>query len=130
MTDYLRMSGLYWGYTTLDLINQGKLLDTEEIVKFVQECQDSESGGISASLGHDPHILYTLSAIQILSIVNRLDVIDVEKVVKYITSLQQPDGSFAGDKWGEIDTRFSFCAVMCLSLLVGRQLALMGYLFK
>lgn len=22
-----------------------------------------------------------------------------------------------GDKWGEIDTRFSFCAVMCLSLL-------------
>lgn len=24
---------------------------------------------------------------------------------------------FAGDKWGEVDTRFSFCAVMCLSLL-------------
>lgn len=25
--------------------------------------------------------------------------------------------SFPGDKWGEVDTRFSFCAVMCLSLL-------------
>lgn len=23
----------------------------------------------------------------------------------------------AGDIWGEVDTRFSFCAVMCLSLL-------------
>lgn len=47
-----------------------------------------------------------------------MDAIDVEKVIKYVSSLQQSDGSFAGDKWGEIDTRFSFCAVMCLSLLV------------
>jgi geranylgeranyl transferase type-2 subunit beta len=26
-------------------------------------------------------------------------------------------GSFAGDEWGEIDTRFSYCAVAALSLL-------------
>ena len=31
--------------------------------------------------------------------------------------LQQEDGSFAGDEWGEIDTRFSYCAVCCLSIL-------------
>lgn len=31
--------------------------------------------------------------------------------------LQQPDGSFFGDKWGEVDTRFSYCAVSCLSIL-------------
>lgn len=31
--------------------------------------------------------------------------------------LQRPDGSFCGDKWGEVDTRFSFCAVACLSLI-------------
>jgi geranylgeranyl transferase type-2 subunit beta len=34
-----------------------------------------------------------------------------------VASLQQPDGSFAGDRWGEIDTRFSYCALSCLSLL-------------
>lgn len=28
-----------------------------------------------------------------------------------------PAGSFAGDEWGEIDTRFSYCALSCLSLL-------------
>lgn len=28
-----------------------------------------------------------------------------------------PDGSFKGDEWGEIDTRFSYCALACLSLL-------------
>ena len=34
-----------------------------------------------------------------------------------VSSLQQPDGSFAGDEWGEIDTRFSYCALLCQSIL-------------
>jgi geranylgeranyl transferase type-2 subunit beta len=37
--------------------------------------------------------------------------------VRYVASLQQADGSFAGDEWGEIDTRFSYCALSALSLL-------------
>lgn len=49
---------------------------------------------------------------------DRIDAIDVEGVVKYVKSLQNPDGSFTGDKWGEVDTRFSLCAVATLSLLV------------
>jgi geranylgeranyl transferase type-2 subunit beta len=32
-------------------------------------------------------------------------------------SLQNPDGSFSGDHGGEIDTRFSYCAISCLKLL-------------
>jgi geranylgeranyl transferase type-2 subunit beta len=53
-----------------------------------------------------------------------LDVINVDHLVQYVRSLQQPDGSFCGDKWGEVDTRFSFCAVACLSLLVCMELFL------
>lgn len=35
-----------------------------------------------------------------------------------ILSLQSPTtGSFAGDEWGEMDSRFSYCAVSALSLL-------------
>ena len=34
-----------------------------------------------------------------------------------ILSLQQPSGVFAGDSFGEIDTRFSYCALNALSLL-------------
>jgi geranylgeranyl transferase type-2 subunit beta len=34
-----------------------------------------------------------------------------------VTSLQLPDGSFAGDRWGEVDTRFSYCALLTLSLV-------------
>ena len=52
--------------------------------------------------------------------------VNVEGVVQYVTSLQNEDGSFSGDKWGEVDTRFSFCAVACLALLVGLSLSLSG----
>jgi geranylgeranyl transferase type-2 subunit beta len=89
-------------------------------------------GGFAGNIDHDPHMLYTLSAVQILAIVNKLDRIDKDKVAscillirqlttrhRHITiidydmicasidvvSLQQPDGSFLGDKWGEVDTR-------------------------
>ena len=34
-----------------------------------------------------------------------------------ILSLQQESGVFAGDQFGEIDTRFLYCAVNALSLL-------------
>jgi geranylgeranyl transferase type-2 subunit beta len=29
----------------------------------------------------------------------------------------QPDGTFTGDKWGEIDTRFAFCALQAMAIL-------------
>lgn len=117
ITDYLRMSGMYWGLTALELMDKSDKLSKAEVFDFIKKCQDPDSGGISASLNHDPHLLHTLSAIQILCMYNKVDVIDKEGVVKYVASLQQLDGSFSGDKWGEIDTRFSFCAVATLSLL-------------
>ena len=66
---------------------------------------------------HDPHILYTLSALQVLALYNELSVVDADLVVRYVASLQQSDGSFSGDQWGEIDTRFSYCALSILSIL-------------
>lgn len=87
-------------------------------MQFISACQH-ECGGISASIGHDPHILYTLSAVQILTIYDAIDknIVNTNKIVSYIKSLQQPDGSFYGDKWGEVDVRFSFGAIATLSLL-------------
>ncbi|XP_059621922.1 geranylgeranyl transferase type-2 subunit beta [Phlebotomus argentipes] len=117
MTEFLRMSGIYWGVTALDLMGELDKIDRDTVVEFVRKCQCPVTGGIAACDGHDPHILYTLSAVQILCIYDCLHEIDTEAVVKYVQSLQQPDGSFFGDKWGEVDTRFSFCAVATLALL-------------
>ncbi|XP_076299117.1 geranylgeranyl transferase type-2 subunit beta isoform X1 [Lasioglossum baleicum] len=115
-TEHIRMSGMYWGLTALDLMGKLEQINRNEVFEFIAQCQ-AESGGIAATLQHDPHILHTLSAVQILCIYDALDVIDVEKVVKYVKERQQPDGSFTGDIWGDVDIRFSFCAVATLALL-------------
>jgi geranylgeranyl transferase type-2 subunit beta len=82
------------------------------VVTMVSRC--CRFGG---NVNHDPHLLYTLSALQILALYDELSVVDVELVVNYVASLQQPDGSFFGDKWGEVDTRFSYCALSIMSIL-------------
>ncbi len=62
-------------------------------------------------------MLYTLSALQILILYDSLHIIDKERIINFVCNLQQSDGSFCGDKWGEVDTRFSYCALSILSIL-------------
>uniref|UniRef100_A0A672RJJ7 Geranylgeranyl transferase type II subunit beta n=1 Tax=Sinocyclocheilus grahami TaxID=75366 RepID=A0A672RJJ7_SINGR len=80
LSEYLRMSGIYWGLTVMDLMGQLSRMNREEIIEFIKSCQH-DCGGISASIAHDPHLLYTLSAVQILSLYDSINVIDVDKVV-------------------------------------------------
>ena len=70
MTEYLRLSGMYWGLTVMDLMDSLHLMDKEDVLDFVRQCQ-TEGGGFGASIGHDPHILYTLSAIQVRTSIKR-----------------------------------------------------------
>lgn len=65
MTEFLRMSGIYWGITALDVLGHLNRIDKNEILEFVKRCQCQITGGFSPCEGHDPHILYTLSAIQV-----------------------------------------------------------------
>jgi prenyltransferase beta subunit len=55
--------------------------------------------------------------LQILALYGAIDRIDKDLVCRYVAGLQQRDGSFFGDEWGEVDTRFSFCSLATLSLL-------------
>ena len=130
VTEHLRMSGIYWTYAALSLLVQrpeaDKVLgvtsapsdDRPSIVDWVLKCYVKANGGFGGNLGHDAHILYTLSALQILVMADYdLKQLPTEDIVKFIVSLQQEDGSFVGDQWGEVDTRFSYCAISALSLL-------------
>ena len=86
----------------------------------MKDCFHCDCGGFGPFPQHDPNLLSTLSAVQIAAIYDLIDdkdILDVASIVSYVKSLQQKDGSFAMDKWGEIDTRFSFCAVATLALL-------------
>lgn len=73
------MSGIYWGLTTMHLISAGEQMRSEEIAEWVMKCQHS-SGGFGGSIDHDPHMLYTLSAVQILAILDRMELIDKDQV--------------------------------------------------
>eukprot|EP01135_Chromosphaera_perkinsii_P000997 Nk52_evm11s156 gene=Nk52_evmTU11s156 len=119
VTEHLRMGGLYWTCTAMGLCGALELMDREGIVAFVQASWDQESGGFGAAPGHDAHLLHTLSAVQIAAIYDEYDKINIDKIVGFVKSLQLPDGSFKGDlsEAIEIDSRFSFCAIHCLSLL-------------
>ncbi|KAK4500379.1 hypothetical protein PRZ48_008568 [Zasmidium cellare] len=122
LTEHLRISGIYWGLTALHLLGQPEALPREGLLDFVFSCLH-ENGGFGAAPGHDPHMLYTCSSVQILAMTDGFS--DLEKrlpngkmkIAKYIASLQQPNGTFAGDVWGETDSRFLFCGFLALSLL-------------
>ncbi|KAL1533169.1 Geranylgeranyl transferase type-2 subunit beta 1, variant 2 [Salvia divinorum] len=105
--EHLRLNGAYWGLTTLDVLGKLDAVDQDEVVSWIMQCQD-QSGGFGGNIGHDPHLLYTLSAIQVLALFDKIDVLDIEK---------NEDGSFFGDIWGETDTRFSYIAICSLALL-------------
>ena len=81
------------------------------ILDFVFECYDEISGGFGGNKHQDGHMLYTLSAIQILALADCLSdpkFISIRpRVILFIQNLQQDDGSFAGDEWGEVDTKAS-----------------------
>ncbi|KAK7822549.1 geranylgeranyl transferase type-2 subunit beta 2 [Quercus suber] len=77
LMEHLRMSGAYWGLTTLDLLEKLDTVDVDKVVSWVMKCQHESD----------------------------------------VAGLQNEDGSFSGDIWGEVDTRFSYIAICCLSIL-------------
>lgn len=137
VTEHLRVSGVYWSLAALSLLrNEGEVdelmgltkpINREKtrssIVDWVFQCYNPRVGGFGGNCSgenpHDAHLLYTLSALQVLAMANSLDDERLHKdaVVNYVSSLQNEDGSFSGDEWGEIDTRFTYCAFSCLALL-------------
>ena len=102
------------------------------IVDWIDTCFDETTGAYGGDTGQDGHVLYTLSALQVLAMADCLDrVPNKERVVHFLASLQQPDGSFVGDASmssssssssytataAEVDTRFTYCALSALSIL-------------
>ena len=65
MTEFLRVSGIYWCLTAMDLIGQLDRMNKTEILDYVMSCFDKDSGGFRPAVNHDPHLLYTLSAVQV-----------------------------------------------------------------
>lgn len=55
----------------MHLLGRPDALPREETIAFVLSCQH-ENGGFGAAPGHDSHLLYTVSAVQVLVMVDAL----------------------------------------------------------
>jgi hypothetical protein len=72
MTEHLRLNGIYWGLVALHLLRHPEALPRDETIKFVLSCQ-KENGGFAPAPNHHAHMLYTVSAVQILAMVDGFD---------------------------------------------------------
>lgn len=79
LTEHLRLNGLYWGLTALHLLGQPDALPRNEVLDFVLSCLH-DNGGFGAAPGHDAHLLYTVSGVQILATLDAFT--DLEDRVK------------------------------------------------
>lgn len=122
LSEHLRLNGVYWGLTALCILDSKETFQREEVIQFVMSCWDNRTGGFGPFPKHDAHMLSTLSGLQILLTYDAINLIteDSEKldsVVQFIKGNQLPDGSFQGDRFGEVDARFSYNALSALSIL-------------
>ncbi len=116
-TDHKRLSGVYWAISSLYLLDRMDALPSERIITYVRSCR-REDGSYGGNSDQDGHVLYTLSALQIHALYSvPLSDEEASKTAAWVAALQNQDGSFAGDEWGEIDTRFTYCALACLRIL-------------
>ena len=94
-SEHLRLSGVYWGLCCGALLRagEGALGDPTALAAWVRSCQEAPSGaaarrgrgcGFGPAPGHDAHVLYTLSAVQVLALLDELGSVDADAIVAYV----------------------------------------------
>ena len=76
--EHLRVSGIYWGLTSLLLLGHPDALPRKDLIQFVLSCM-RPSGGFGAAPGHDAHMLYTVSSVQILAMLDAWEEMEQHK---------------------------------------------------
>lgn len=108
----------YWILHSLELLNvaiEGQ--QRSEIINFLSRCQNT-SGGFAGGPGQVSHLAPTYAAINALVILGQeaLEIVDREKLVLWLDSLRQNDGSFIMHEGGEVDIRGVYCALSAARL--------------
>lgn len=81
-SDSFRMSGVYWALTALALMDAPArtFRDVDALVAWVLSCYKPEEGSFSPNTLHDGNLLSTLSAVQIMALLGRLDELDHDQI--------------------------------------------------
>lgn len=85
---------------------------------FIHRCQHPD-GGFGGGPGQIPHLAPTYAAVNALVIIGTQEaynVINRKKLMDFLWSVKQTDGSFAMHVGGEIDIRGAYCALSVASV--------------
>ncbi|XP_035237101.1 protein farnesyltransferase subunit beta-like isoform X1 [Anguilla anguilla] len=109
----------YWILHSLELLDEPVSASIcSDVCKFLARCQ-SPTGGFAGGPGQQAHLAPTYAAVSALCIIGTQEaynVIDREKLLDFLFSVKQSDGSFVMHVGGEVDIRSAYCAVSVASL--------------
>ncbi|KAL2082768.1 hypothetical protein ACEWY4_022586 [Coilia grayii] len=109
----------YWILHSLELLEEPVPASiASDVCDFLSRCQ-SPTGGFAGGPGQHAHLAPTYAAVNALCIIGTdqaYNVINREKLLDFLFSVKQPDGSFVMHVGGEVDVRSTYCAASVASL--------------
>ncbi|XP_029454753.1 protein farnesyltransferase subunit beta-like isoform X2 [Rhinatrema bivittatum] len=109
----------YWILHSLELLDEPVPESVaSDVCQFLARCQ-GPGGGFGGGPGQHPHLAPTYAAVNALCTLGTeeaFNVINREKLLEFLYSLKQPDGSFIMHLGGEVDVRSAYCAASVASL--------------
>ncbi|KAG5277253.1 hypothetical protein AALO_G00115420 [Alosa alosa] len=109
----------YWILHSLELLEEPVPASiASDVCDFLSRCQ-TPMGGFAGGPGQHPHLAPTYAAVNALCIIGTeeaYNVINREKLLDFLFSVKQPDGSFVMHVGGEVDVRSAYCAASVASL--------------
>ncbi|KAH0621177.1 hypothetical protein JD844_022228 [Phrynosoma platyrhinos] len=114
----------YWILHSLELLEEPIPESVaSDVCQFLSRCQ-SPSGGFGGGPGQHPHLAPTYAAVNALCIIGTEEaysVINREKLLEYLYSLKQPDGSFIMHIGGEVDVRMAMEEAVAVTPVVALE---------
>lgn len=109
----------YWILHSLELLEEPVPSSvTSDVCQFLARCQ-TPTGGFAGGPGQHAHLAPTYAAVNALCIIGTeeaYNVINRERLLDFLLSVKQPDGSFVMHVGGEVDVRSAYCAASVASL--------------
>ncbi|CAL8316405.1 unnamed protein product [Boreogadus saida] len=109
----------YWILHSLELLEEPiPAAVASDVCQFLAHCQ-SPTGGFAGGPRQHAHLAPTYAAVNALCIIGTEEaygIIDRERLLDFLRSVKQTDGSFVMHVGGEVDVRSAYCAASVASL--------------
>lgn len=115
LTEQDRVATLFWAMNSLRILKDPFFEEMKPFaIKYLISCLKMD-GGFGPTKEYTSNLVSTFHALQIFFIMN-VPFYSC-KTVEFICSLQNSEGAFMNDRFGELDTRIDCCAILSLHLL-------------